>query len=125
MVSLAHLYQVSVQALVLRLETLRRLAAGTWERLVAEGFEAQKAQRLLGIDANPPVKDLFPQRYVALAVSAFRNGDLSEGQLAKYLRTDRLSSRLTVEELQNRIHREFEGDFTELELDLAQPLGSR
>jgi Zn-dependent peptidase ImmA (M78 family)/DNA-binding XRE family transcriptional regulator len=125
MVSLAHLYQVSVQALVLRLETLRRLAAGTWERLVAEGFEVQKAQRLLGIDANPPVKDLFPQRYVALAVSAFRNGDLSEGQLAKYLRTDRLSSRLTVEELQNRIHREFEGDFTELELDLAQPLGSR
>ena len=85
----------------------------------------QKAQHLLGIDANPPIKDLFPQRYVALAVSAFRNGDLSEGQLARYFRTDRLSSRLIVEELQNRIHREFEGDFTELELDLAQPLGSR
>jgi Zn-dependent peptidase ImmA (M78 family)/DNA-binding XRE family transcriptional regulator len=125
MVSLAHLYQVSVQALVLRLETLRRLAAGTWERLVTEGFEAQKAQRLLGIDAKTPVKDLFPQRYVALAVSAFRSGSLSEGQLAKYLRTDRLSSRLIVEELQDRIHLEFEGDFTELELDLAQPLGSR
>jgi len=124
-VSLAHLYQVSVQALVLRLETLRRLAAGTWERLVTEGFEVQKAQRLLGIDANPPIKDLFPQRYVALAVSAFRSGSLSEGQLAKYLRTDRLSSRLIVEELQDRIHREFEGDFTELVLDLAQPLGSR
>ena len=124
-VSLANLYQVSVQALVLRLETLRRFAPGTWERLVTEGFEVQKAQHLLGIDANPPIKDLFPQRYVALAVSAFRNGDLSEGQLAKYLRSDRLSSRLIVEELQNRIHREFEGDFTELELDLAQPLGSR
>jgi Zn-dependent peptidase ImmA (M78 family)/transcriptional regulator with XRE-family HTH domain len=124
-VSLANLYQVSVQALVLRLETLRRIAPGTWERLVTEGFEVQKAQHLLGIDANPPIKDLFPQRYVALAVSAFRNGDLSEGQLAKYLRSDRLSSRLIVEELQNRIHREFEGDFTGLELDLAQPLGSR
>ena len=125
MVSLAHLYQVSVQALVLRLETLRRLAAGTWERLVTEGFEVQKAQRLLGIEANPPVKDLFPQRYVALAVAAFRNGDLSEGQFAKYLRTDRLSARLIVEELQDRIRREFEGDFTELDLDLAQLLASR
>jgi Zn-dependent peptidase ImmA (M78 family)/transcriptional regulator with XRE-family HTH domain len=124
-VSLADLYQVSVQALVLRLETLRRLPAGTWERLVAEGFEVQKAHHLLGIDANPPVKDLFPQRYVSLAVRAFRNSELSEGQLAKYLRTDRLSSRLILEDLQNRIHREFEGDFTELELDLAQPLGSR
>ena len=123
--SFANLYQVSVQALVLRLETLRRLPAGTWERLSTEGFEVQKAQRLLGIDANPPVKDLFPQRYVALAVGGFRRGDLSEGQLAKYLRTDRLSSRLIVEDLQNRIHREFEGDFTELDLDLAQPLGGR
>jgi Zn-dependent peptidase ImmA (M78 family) len=124
-VNLANLYQVSVQALVLRLETLRRFPAATWERLVTEGFEVRTAQHLLGIDANPPVKDLFPQRYVALGVSAFRNGDLSEGRLAKYLHADRLSSRLMVEELQNRIHREFEGDFTELELDLAQPLGSR
>jgi Zn-dependent peptidase ImmA (M78 family)/transcriptional regulator with XRE-family HTH domain len=124
-VSLANLYQVSVQALVLRLETLKRLAAGTWDRLITEGFEVQKAQHLLGIDANAPVRDLFPQRYVSLAVMAFRNGQLSEGQLAKYLRTNRLAARLTVEELQNRVHREFEGDFTELELDLAQPLGGR
>lgn len=124
-VSLANLYQVSVQALVLRLETLKRLAPGTWDRLITEGFEVQKAQHLLGIDANPPVRDLFPQRYVSLAVTAFRNGQLSEGQLAKYLHTDRLSARLTVEELQNRVHREFEGDFTELEVDLAQPLGGR
>jgi Zn-dependent peptidase ImmA (M78 family) len=124
-VNFANLYQVSVQALVLRLETLKRLAPGTWDRLTTEGFEVQKAQILLGIDANPPVSDLFPQRYIALAVTAFRNGHLSEGQLAKYLHTDRLSARLAVEEVQNRVHREIEGDFTELEVDLAQPLGVR
>ena len=124
-VSLANLYEVSVQALVLRLETLKRLPPGTWDRLITEGFEAQKAQRLLGIDANPPVRDLFPQRYVSLAVVTFRNAQLSEGQLARYLRTDRLSARLVVEELQNRVHREFEGDFTEMDVDLAQPLGAR
>jgi Zn-dependent peptidase ImmA (M78 family) len=121
-VSLANLYQVSVQAMALRLETLRRLAAGTWDRLTSE---VQKAQHLLGIDASPAVGDMFPQRYVSLAVMAFRKAQLSEGQLAKYLRTDRLTARLTVEDLQNRVHRELEGDFTELELDLAQPLRGR
>jgi len=124
-VSFANLYQVSVQALVRRLETLRRLAAGTWDRLITEGFEVQKAQHLLGIDANPPVRDMFPQRYVSLAVMAFRNAQLSEGQLAEYLRTDRLAARMTVEDFQNRVQREVEGDFTEVEVDLAQPLGGR
>jgi Zn-dependent peptidase ImmA (M78 family)/transcriptional regulator with XRE-family HTH domain len=124
-VNFANLYQVSVQALVLRLESLKRLAPGTWDRLTTEGFEVRKAQNLLGIDANPPVSDLFPQRYISLAVTAFRNGHLSEGQLAKYLHTDRLSTRLVVEEVQNQVHREIEGDFTEVEVDLAQPLGVR
>jgi len=123
--NLAALYRVAVQALVLRLETLRRLPPGTWERLVAEGFEVRKAQRLLGIEANPPIEDLFPQRYVALAVTAFRRGDLTEGQLARYLWTDRLSARMQVESFQGRIHQEEDGDFTQLELDLTQRLESR
>ena len=123
-VSLANLYRVSVQALVLRLETLHRLPPGTWDRLVTEGFEVQKAQRLLGIDANPPVED-FPQRYIALAITAFRKGDLSEGQLAKYLHTDRLSARSVAESFQHRIHSERDGDFQEIDMDLLQPLGSR
>lgn len=123
--NLAALYRVAVQALVLRLETLRRLPGGTWERLVAEGFEVRKAQRLLGIEANPPIEALFPQRYVALAVTAFRRGDLTEGQLARYLWTDRLSARMQAEPFQGRIHQEAGGDFTELELDLTQRLESR
>jgi Zn-dependent peptidase ImmA (M78 family) len=125
MVVLANLYRVSVQAIVLRLETLRRLAPGTWDRLVTEGFEVQKAQQLLGIEANPPVEDLFPGRYVALAVTAFRRGDLSEGELAKYLHTDRLSARVVAEAFQHRIHIEREGAFNDIEMDLLQSLGSR
>jgi Zn-dependent peptidase ImmA (M78 family) len=70
-VSLANLYQVSVQALVLRLESLKRLVPGTWDRLITEGFEVQKAQHLIGIDANQPVRDLFPQRYVSLSTRVF------------------------------------------------------
>ena len=124
-VSLANLYRVSVQALVLRLENLRRLPAGTWQRLVTEGFEIRKAQQLLGIEAEGQIEDLFPQRYVSLATSAWRRGDLSEGQLAKFLCTDRLGARCIVEAFQHRIHSEHDGDFTDIEMDLLQTLGSR
>src|SRR5436309_13391166 len=123
--NLANLYQVSVQALLLRLEDLSRLPVGTWERLSAEGFKVQHAQRLLGIDANPPLKELLPQRYVSIAVEAFRKGHLSEGQLTRFLRTDRVSARLQVEILEHEIHVENGGNFTPIAPDLAQSLGGR
>lgn len=124
-VSLADLYQVSVQALILRLEGLRRLQAGAWDRLKAEGFKPQHAQRLLGIDANPTLQERLPQRYVALAVEAFRRGELSEGQLGRFLRTDRVAARLQVEESQRQIYSEQDGFAGLSDLDLAKPLEAR
>lgn len=123
--NLANLYQVSVQAFVLRLEDLSRLPAGTWQRLSVEGVKVQQAHRLLGIDANPLLRELLPPRYVSLAVEAFRKGHLSEGQLAKFLRTDRVTARLQVEQLENEIHLEDGGSFTPITPDMAQPLGGR
>jgi Zn-dependent peptidase ImmA (M78 family)/DNA-binding XRE family transcriptional regulator len=123
--NLANLYQVSVQALVLRLEDLSRLPTGTWERLGAEGFKVLHAQKLLEIDANPPLRELMPPRYVSLAVEAFRKGFLSEGQLVRFLRTDRVSARLQVELLEHNIHVENGGEFTPIAPDLAQSLGGR
>ncbi|HLG15093.1 MAG TPA: XRE family transcriptional regulator [Blastocatellia bacterium] len=124
-VSLANIYQVSVQAIIYRLEDLRRLPVGTWDRLSAEGFKVREAQRELGIDANPPVGDSLPRRYKVLAVMAYRKGDLSEGQLAKMLRTDRVSARVLVDEILDVIHAEDEGEFPSLPLDLALPIGGR
>ncbi len=123
--NLANLYQVSVQALILRLEDLSRLPVGTWERITAEGFKVQHAQRLLGINANPPLKDLLPSRYISLAVEAFRKELLSEGQLARYLRTDRVSARLQIEMVEQEIHQEDGGEFIPVAPDLAQALGGR
>ena len=124
-VGLAHLYGVSFQAMVRRLETLRRIPSGTWQRLSAEGFRVREAQRLLGIETELPPGDLLPQRYVSLAVEAFQKELLSEGLLARHLRTDRVSARSVVEDLARDIHQEDGGDFTQLELDLAQPLSGR
>jgi len=80
---------------------------------------------LLGINANAPLQELLPPRYVSLAVEAFRKEHLSEGQLAKFLRTDRVSARLQVEQLEKEIHLEDGGSFTPIAPDLAQPLGGR
>lgn len=125
--TLADLYQVSVQALVIRLEKLRRLPTGTWDRLEAEGFKPRKAQELLGIDANPAEKYLLPRRYLNLAVMAYDKELLSEGQLARFLRADRVSARILVEEVSRRFNAEApdEEGYNSFELDLALPLSGR
>jgi Zn-dependent peptidase ImmA (M78 family)/DNA-binding XRE family transcriptional regulator len=123
--TLADLYQVSVQAMVLRLEELGRLPSGVWERLEAQGFKVRSAQQLLGIDANPPIQHLLPQRYVDLAIMAYRGGKLSEGQLARLLRTDRVAARMQVEKTTHRFNEEGDEDFTSIELNLAAQLDGR
>jgi Zn-dependent peptidase ImmA (M78 family)/DNA-binding XRE family transcriptional regulator len=124
--TLADLYQVSVQALIIRLEKLRRMPTGTWDRLESEGFKPRRAQQLLGIDANPAEKYLLPRRYLNLAVMAYEKGLLSEGQFARFVRADRVSARVLVEESSRRFNAEVEGGgYESFELDLAQTVPGR
>lgn len=97
---LAHFFAVSVEMTTQRLEELRLIPTGTWDRLQLEGFRVREAQRFLGIEAPPPDDDVFPSRFVALAAEAWQRGDLSEGQVARILRTDRLGVRERVRELE-------------------------
>jgi Zn-dependent peptidase ImmA (M78 family)/transcriptional regulator with XRE-family HTH domain len=120
--TLADLYQVSVQALIIRLEKLKRLPTGTWDRLNEEGFRPRRAQELLGIEATKNEEYLLPQRYVNLAVLAYEKGTLSEGQLSRFLRTDRVSAREWVEKTSTRFNSLAETGFEPLRLDLAQAL---
>ena len=86
---LAHFFVVSVELMAQRLEELRLIPAGTWDRLRQEGFRAHEAQQ-------PPDQEPCPARYVALAVEAWQRAELSEGQLARFLRTDRIGAREKV-----------------------------
>ena len=96
--SLAHLYHVSAQAMFLRLEELKRIPAGTWNTLREKrGFKPEQARSELGLvsEARQP---MLPLRYRQLAFSAFKwKEQLTEGQLARKLRTDRVSARLELE----------------------------
>jgi Zn-dependent peptidase ImmA (M78 family)/DNA-binding XRE family transcriptional regulator len=96
---LAHYYFVSTEALTRRLETLRLLPSGTWDRLRDSGFTVREAQAILGLEPYPRTNQLLPLRYQYLAVEAYQRGDLTEGQLARFLRVDRVEARRLVEKL--------------------------
>jgi Zn-dependent peptidase ImmA (M78 family)/DNA-binding XRE family transcriptional regulator len=96
---LAHLYFVSFEALTRRLEHLRLIPGGTHERLQDGKFEVRKAQQMLGLAPQPVNDHVVPSRYQILAVEAFQRGDVSEGQLMRFLRTDRSTARDLVARL--------------------------
>ena len=121
---LADLYQVSVQALVLRLENLKRFPIGTWENLAHTGFKPREAQRLLGINADPPIRDVLPKWYMKLAVIAYDEEKISEGQLAKFLRTDRVTARSQVESLSSNFQEQGD-DFVNVGVNFAQEVVGR
>lgn len=93
---LSHFYYVSVEAMTLRLEGLGLIPKGVRDHLNEARFEARRAVRLLNLQQHPVKDDRFPDRYVFLAVQAFDQGELSEGELAALLRCDRVSARETV-----------------------------
>ena len=93
----------------------------TWERLLQDRFSPREAQRLLRITPIWTDEDLLPPRYIALAVEAWQDGELSEGQLARFLRTDRLGAREAVQELKKAAS---DGRDTDESIDLSAPLFS-
>lgn len=124
LLSFADLYSVSFQALLFRLEELKLLPKGTWERLKLSGFKVLEAQKILGIADKGGVDEFtLPRRYRALAAAAFSKGDLSEGQLAQLLRTDRTSARAIVDAFVEREGITASGEQVSIVFDdLSQPV---
>lgn len=117
LLQLANLYDVSVTALVLRLEALRLVAAGTWDALLERGFRVEEAKALVGLSSTPPDTELLPLRHRYLVAEAYLDGTLSEGQLARLLRVDRLAARQLVHDLSQSADVGEDGDTLELGLD--------
>lgn len=93
---LSHFYYVSVEAMTLRLEGLGLVPRGVCDHLKESCFEVRRAVQMLKLQQHPVTEDRFPDRYVFLAVQAFDQGELSEGELASLLRCDRVSAREIV-----------------------------
>ena len=115
----AHYYFVSVEAMMLRLEELRLLPGGTWDRLRDRGFKVREAQAQLGLLPYSSNDRLLPLSYQFLAVRAYEEGNLTEGELVRLLRADRVSARQTVQRLTHLLHLLDEGEVASLPVDLA------
>ena len=124
LLALADFYSVSFQALILRLEELRLLRPGTWDRLMSEDFQVRKAHEILGIRSKLGSNQFeLPYRYQALAVQTYDGGDISEGQLARLLRTDRVRAREIVDKFVSRYTISDEGEAFPLSFaSLSQPI---
>ena len=94
---LSVLYGASVQAMCLRLEAIGLVPSGTWDYLSESDFRPSTAKRELGMTwGSPESQDLYPARYKYLAVQAFCQERITEGQLARFLRCDRVRAREIV-----------------------------
>jgi Zn-dependent peptidase ImmA (M78 family) len=121
LMQLAHLYQVSLQALLFRLESLRLLRPGTWDRLETQGFKVGEARQLLDLASLAPDEEPLPERYRYLAVEAYLGGLITEGQFARFLRTDRVAARSVARRLAHQRGVTEEGVVTSVEMDLSGP----
>ena len=93
---LSHFYFVSVEAITLRLEKASLIPKGTWEHLKESGLKVLRAKDLLDLPSQPETKDRLPERYKFLAVQAYEQAKITEGQLARFLRCDRVTAREIV-----------------------------
>jgi Zn-dependent peptidase ImmA (M78 family)/DNA-binding XRE family transcriptional regulator len=100
---LAHDYGVSLEAMTLRLEELRLLQPGLWDKLKAGGLRVREAQRELGLPAIPGASDLLPRHYQQLAFAALEEALITEGQFAHFLRVDRMTARQRMEALRETL----------------------
>jgi Zn-dependent peptidase ImmA (M78 family)/DNA-binding XRE family transcriptional regulator len=110
LVRLASFYFVSVQAMALRLEGLNLIGKGWWGYLMELGFKPNQVKAELELPARSSEgEDIYPERYKFLAVHAYKRGLVSEGRLARYLRTDRVSAREIVAECLTRLETQADG----------------
>jgi len=119
---LADFFFVSVEAMTRRVEELDLIPPGTWERLSQRGFRVREARELPSLPDHRETDRLLPTRYLYLAAEAYREADLSEGQLARFLRMDRVEARRLVSELSLRSDVSDEGEIGSDSLDFSVPI---
>lgn len=117
---LANYYFVSVEALTRRLESLRSVPSGTWDRLQDRGFKVREAQNVLKLQPHLYLDQPLPLRYQFLAAEAYQQGKLTEGQLARLLRVDRVGARQIVQKLTHQPYVSEEGKVSSLAVDFTQ-----
>ncbi|MCA2712044.1 MAG: XRE family transcriptional regulator [Microcystis sp. M015S2] len=116
LITLAHYYGVSIQALCYRLEEMQLLPSDTYNRLKDSRFKIREAQQELGLENNPNKSyDLTPTHYQHLAIEAYNRELITEGAFAHFLGVDRLEARRLAEILREP-SQELTEDYRDIDL---------
>ncbi len=119
---LSHFYFVSVEAMARRLEQLGLIPKGSWRAMKESGLAPRKAQAMLELPEHPINGDPYPSRYKYLAVQAYEQEKISQGQLGRFLRCDPLAAREVVNRCRASTVVEDDGEPRQLELPFEKSL---
>ncbi len=103
---LAHIFGVSREAMVRRLEELELAKAGTWDWFIQHGgITDMQVREVLGDLVQPDNAKADARRQISMRMSvmaseAWRQGLLSEGQIARLLHIDRVDARGLIDEFE-------------------------
>lgn len=122
LVRLSHFYFVSVEAMTLRLEGLKLLPKGTADIFREEKLQVRKASEILELPLYLETSSPYPERYKYLAVHAYEKGEISEGQLARFLRCDRVAAREVVQEALTSLELTPDGQPRSMQLEFHRSL---
>lgn len=122
LVRISSIFDVSVQAMAYRLEGLGLISRGTWDMLISEKFKVHQAKNELELNVVETATQPLPERYVLMAVHAFVREIIGEGELARYLRCDRIGAREIVTESVKLLEVSGDGTTELFDLPFAQSL---
>jgi Zn-dependent peptidase ImmA (M78 family)/transcriptional regulator with XRE-family HTH domain len=122
LVKLKHRYFVSMEAMALRLEGLGLIKVGTWDLLKEKGLPVREAEKRLGLATEAEHEPAYPERYKFLAVHAYERGELSEKEVANYLRCDIWEARRVIQESMLSMEVDAEGNSRPMHADFETSL---
>lgn len=93
-------FGVSLMAMTVRVESLSLIPRGSWDEIYESRVPVRTLKQEAGIYSSRASDSVepYPQRYKLLAVQAFVDEKITEGQLAKLLRCSRIAAREIVEQ---------------------------
>lgn len=91
---IADFYAVSLMAMTLRLEALKLIPKNSWDSIKSAGVAVKELQKEAGInETEKKAVEMFPKRYIMLAVQAWSSDLITTAQLAKLLRRSPIEAR--------------------------------
>ena len=120
---MANFYGVSLAAMTLRLEYLGHVPKGSWDSIKASGVRVTDIQAEAGVNeqCDSDSLELFPERYIMLAVQAWFSETISIGQFAKLLRRSPIEAR-ELAQRRSRLFDDASGKSEQLSIRLTDSL---